>query len=198
MSRRSHPDASCAPRQPPQGIRARCRVAALALALAASGAAALDSDRRKPASIEADRVEIDRPAGESRYYGNVVFEQGTLRITGDRMKLQAPGGAVEHAEVHGERATIRQQTEAGDIVHARAQHIIYEVSDGLITLIDNAELERAGDRFTAARIEYRPNTGRIDASRGDEDGKRVRIRIEPQNDGAGSGDSTSDDAGDSP
>lgn len=206
MTRRLHPDAPHrAPRRPTTTWRAIRLAAALGIALAVSAAPALESDRRKPASIEADRVEIDRPAGVSRYYGNVVFVQGTLRITGDRMMLRAPGGVVEHAEVHGERATIRQQTEAGDIVHARARHIIYEPDEGLVTLIETAELERGGDRFNAARIEYRPDTGRIDASgSGDGEDGRVRIRIEPQqgaanapNDDA-SGDVDDDDTGGSP
>lgn len=199
MTRRSHPDRLRRARPHAAVRRVIQLTAALTLALAASAAPALKSDRQKPASIEADRVEIDRRAGVSRYYGNVVFTQGTLRITGERMMLRAPGGVVKHAEVHGERATLRQQTEAGDIVHARARHIIYEADDGLVTLIDNAELERSGDRFTAARIEYRTATGRIDASGGGgEDGGRVRIRIEPPASGTTGGDAAGDDTGGSP
>lgn len=193
MTRRLHPDVPRTVRHQSAARRFLHLAAALILALAASVAPALEGDRRQPASIEADRVEIDRPAGISRYYGNVVFEQGTLRITGDRMTLRATGGVVEHAEVHGERATIRQRTEAGDIVHARARHIVHDADGGLVTLTENAELERGGDRFTAARIEYRPDTGRIDASGGDEDSGRVRIRIEPQNNGTTNPDDATDD-----
>lgn len=197
MTRRLHPDAAHATRRSATARQAVHLMAALGLALAASGALALKSDQQKPASIEADRVEIDRTAGISRYFGNVVFVQGTLRITGDRMMLRAPGGVVEHAEVHGERATIRQQTESGDIVHARARHIIYEADDGLVTLIETAEMERGGDHFTAARIEYRTDTERIDAS-GDGDSGRVRIRIEPQDSGANGDAPAGDDTGGSP
>ncbi len=165
---------------------ARALVAALALALWVPAAAAQDAERQAPASIEADRAEIDRPAGVSRYFGNVVFEQGTLRITGERMIVHAPEGVLQHAEVDGDRAVIRQRTEGGRIVHARARHIDYRAAEDLAVLNEQAEVQRGQDRFTAAHIEYRLDSGRIDASGGD-DGGRVRIRIEPQQDGGGSG-----------
>jgi lipopolysaccharide export system protein LptA len=161
--------------------RASITVAAvLALALCASlTIAAPAGNRQAPASIEADRVEIDRPGGVSRYFGDVVFEQGTLRITGERMIVRTPDGVLEHAEVHGERAAIRQRTENGEIVHARARHIDYDAAAGVAVLTDEAEVERGDDRFTATRIEYRLDSGRIDASGGD-DGGRVHIRIQPR------------------
>ena len=183
MIRRLRPETRRAPeRARPRRVTRRRGAAmlagSLALALAVPLPAARESDRQAPASIEADRVEIERPSGVSRYFGDVVFEQGTLRITGERMTLRAPGGVVRHAEVHGERATIRQQTDAGQTVRARARNIVYDAETGVAILTGNAELLRGGDRFTAGRIEYRPDTGRIDATGGDGD-ERVRIRIQP-------------------
>lgn len=173
------------------GGRAAAAAVALLLAVAAVPGMAREGDRRQPANIEADRVEIDRPAGISRYYGNVIFTQGTLRITGDRLSLRAPGGVVEHAEVHGEPATVRQETDAGEVVRANALHIVYEAAEGLTTLTGEAELLRDGERFAAEIIHYRPDTGRVEASRGD-GGDRVQIRIEPE-DGAGESDESATD-----
>lgn len=181
----------------PEGPAGRRRAPGLALAAALTAALwapvslALESDRQAPASIEADRVEIDRASGISRYIGDVVFTQGSLRITGDRLTLEAPAGEVQKAEVHGQRATIRQQTANGQTVRARARHIIYDAAQGAATLTGNAELLRDGDRFAAGRIEYRPDSGRIDAAGGD-DGERVRIRIEPEGGDNAAGDSGGD------
>lgn len=162
-------------------MRARYRHCAsllLALALAAAPAVAREGDRRQPADVEADRVEIDRGTGVSHYYGNVVFTQGTLRLTGDRVDLRAPGGVMEHATAVGTPARVRQETDAGELVRAHARTIEYDAVEGLVTLTGDAELLRTGERFAAGRIVYRQESGRLEAGRGDDD-QRVRIRIEP-------------------
>ncbi|MEX0606397.1 MAG: LptA/OstA family protein, partial [Halofilum sp. (in: g-proteobacteria)] len=94
-------------------------------------------------------------------------------------------------EVHGERAAIRQRTESGEIVHARARHIDYDATAGVAVLTEEAEVERGDDRFTATRIEYRLDGGRIEAS-GGEDGGRVHIRIQPSEQGDGAEDDASE------
>lgn len=170
-------------------MRTRHLSATLALAalLAAAPAGAREGDRRQPADVEADRVEIDRDSGISHYYGNVVFTQGTLRLTGDRVDLRAPGGVVEHATAVGTPARVRQETDAGEVVRAHARTIEYDALEGRVTLTGDAELLRAGERFAAGRIVYRQDSGRLEAGRGD-DGERVRIRIEPgAQDGDGEG-----------
>jgi lipopolysaccharide export system protein LptA len=152
---------------------------ALALALATAAAGARDSDREAPARIEADRAEIDRAAGVSRYYGNVVYTQGTLRITGERVTVRAPEGEVRYAESNGRPATVRQETNAGDLVRAQARTIVYRADIPRVTLTGAAELHREGDRFAAGQIRYWPDTGRVEADQG-EDGGRVEIRIAPE------------------
>ena len=154
----------------------------LLLALLPGAADTRESDRRQPASIEADRAEIDQPAGTSRYYGDVVFTQGTLRITGATVVVHAPAGAVRAAEAEGTPARIRQETDAGRLVRAHGRRIEYDAEAPRITLTGDAELIREGERFAAGRIRYWPDSGRVEAGRG-EDGDRVQIRIEPQQDG---------------
>jgi len=157
--------------------------------LSAAPASARQSDRQQPANVEADRVEIDRPAGVSRYYGDVVFTQGTLRITGDTVSLRSPEGVVHHATAHGQPATVRQESDTGTVVHAHASTIVYDPDHDRVTLTGKAELQRKGERFAADRIVYRPSTGRVEATGGDSR-KRVQIHIEPsdqKNAGSGSG-----------
>lgn len=158
----------------------------LAGMLIGTPAVAREDDREQPATIEADRAEIDRGSGESVYFGNVVFEQGTLHLTGDRLAIATREGVVEQAEARGEPARIRQETDDGRLVRARGRTIDYDATEGLIVLTGNAELEREGERFAAGKIRYWPDSGRVEGDRGD-DGERVQIRIEPDA-GNGSGD----------
>lgn len=164
--------------------------ALLVTVLAGTAAHAREDDREQPATIEADRAEVDRASGESLYFGNVVFEQGTLRLTGDRVAVTTREGVVERAEAQGEPARIRQETDEGQLVRARGHTIDYDANEGLVVLTGNAELQRDGERFAAGRIRYWPDSGRVEGGRGD-DGERVQIRIEPE---TGNGNDDGDDA----
>ena len=53
----------------------------------ASAAWPLDSDREQPIQITADSAIRDEIAGETRYEGNVVLTQGSLKITADRLSI---------------------------------------------------------------------------------------------------------------
>ncbi len=157
-----------------------------AAVLAVAPAQAREDDRSQPATIEADRAEIDRASGESLYFGNVVFEQGTLHLTGERLILATREGVVDRAEARGEPARIRQETDEGQMVRAHGRTIDYDASEGLVVLTGDAELQRDGERFAAGKIRYWPDSGRVEGGRGD-DGDRVRIRIEPDTSNGDSG-----------
>lgn len=154
--------------------------------LAAGPATAREGDRGQPATIEADRAEIDRASGQSLYFGNVVFEQGTLRLTGDRVAVVTREGVIQRAEAQGNPARIRQENDIGQMVRAHGRTIDYDASEGLVVLTGDAELQREGERFAAGRIRYWPESGRVEGSRGD-DGERVQIRIEPDADNGNEG-----------
>lgn len=156
-------------------------LAAMALALLATGASPARADtlaRDEPATIESDRAELDRQAGISRYYGNVEFVQGELRIVSDFMIIEAPEGNLQRARADGEPARAWHRTADGEEVRARARSITYEPGAPRITLEGSAEVERERDLFRAAIIVYAPDTGRVDAER--DDGERVRITIQPE------------------
>lgn len=50
-------------------------------------AMSLSTDRSKPLTVNADKVEIDDQSGNSIYCGKVIVIQGTLRITGDKLTV---------------------------------------------------------------------------------------------------------------
>ncbi len=165
--------------------------------LAGTPAIAREDDREQPATIEADRAEIDRASGQSLYFGNVVFEQGTLHLTGDRLSIATREGVVDRAEAQGEPARIRQENDAGQLVRARGRTIDYDAGEGLVVLTGNAELQRDGERFAAGKIRYWPDSGRVEGGRG-EDGERVQIRIEPDSGNGGDEGDGDEDGDDSP
>ena len=167
-------------RQPDRTERAHpCAplLACLALGLALLPATTAAYDPEVPATVEADRAEIDAEGGVSRYFGNVEMVQGELRITADSLVVTAPEGELERAEAEGEPARIFHRTADGDEVRARARALLYEPGYPRITLQGNAEIRHRGDRFSAGRIVYAPDSGRLEADRDDDE--RVRMTIDP-------------------
>lgn len=181
------------PRTRPE--RPACRgLIAAALLLVALAATADTIGSGAPATIESDRAELDRQRGVSRYFGNVEFVQGDLRITGERMDITAPDGELRRAEAEGEPARVHHVTAGGERIRARARRIVYEPALPRVTLIGSAEVERGGDHFRAGRIAYAPDTGRVDAER--DDGERVRITIQPETMDGDAGNQDGDGGGD--
>ncbi len=150
---------------------------ALGLAVSLPGMAVAFSPA-EPATIEADRAEIDHPGGISRYFGNVELIQGDLRLTGDRLEVDAPEGELARVEATGEPARLEHRSTEGEPIRARARTVVYEPGLPRVTLRGSAVIEQGRDRFSAGRIVYAPDTGRLEADRNDDE--RVRMTIDPQ------------------
>ena len=48
---------------------------------------ALPGDSNEPIEIEADFAELDDEKGETIYVGNVIVTQGSLRMTGEKLRI---------------------------------------------------------------------------------------------------------------
>ncbi|MEE4383519.1 MAG: lipopolysaccharide transport periplasmic protein LptA [Pseudomonadales bacterium] len=155
-------------------------LAALALPC---GVAALPEDREQPIEIEADRAELDDATGRAVYSGSVRLDQGTLRVTADRLEIQTDRARVtritaEGAE-DGEPARYRQIPREGEQpVRASAETIVYDTTTETIELSGDARLEQAEDRFEGDRISYDLRTRKVAAEAG-RSGAPVRMVIEP-------------------
>ena len=155
-------------------------VAALALPC---GSAALPEDREQPIEIEADRAELDDATGRAVYSGSVRLDQGTLRVTADRLEIRTDRARVtritaEGAE-DGEPARYRQIPREGEQpVRASAETIVYDTTTETIELSGDARLEQAEDRFEGDRISYDLRTRKVAAEAG-RSGAPVRMVIEP-------------------
>ena len=108
------------------GILLRSLSVLLAITLpVASGA--LESDMTQPIMIEADSLEINDREGTSIYRGNVVVNQGTIRITADSVKVTQRKGRADHILAKGKPVFFRQQTDAkGQTVEGTANKAEYD------------------------------------------------------------------------
>ena len=171
--------------------------AGLALAGAAP-AAALSTDSGEPIVIEADRAERDDVRRVTIYRGNVVIDQGSLRITGDTVTIHfdARDDVAKIVSV-GAPAHFRQLPD-GDTVHRKAwaKRIEYFNRQDLIVLLGDARYAKGGDRVQAERLVYDSLNARFKAlaavaadppeggSAAEKKPERVRIRIERAKDPA--------------
>jgi len=181
------------------GARLAALVAALVAAMAtAPGAAALTTDREQPIQIEADSADADDAQKITIYKGDVIIDQGTLRITGDHVTIHYnERGDFTKLIALGNPARFRQlpdgaADEEGNYQRARASRMEYFKENDSIVLLGNAVYGQGGDRVAADRIDYDSRNSRMKARTltAAKDGKpadgkpakkgRVRITIQPK------------------
>ena len=174
----------------PRHRRWRAWTAAAAMAVAWP-AAALDSDKTQPVTLEADDFELDLESGARIYRGQVEYRQGSVRIDCDELvtrydaddALQSgvctgrPGRFQQTVDGDGDGETT-VTSEAATVVRGRALTITYDRAAGRIVLDGDAQVEQRGDRLRGARITYDLETRRARVTGGD--GERPRIEAQPR------------------
>jgi lipopolysaccharide export system protein LptA len=125
--------------------------------LAAPGAAplALSSDVEQPIEIEADFAELDDEEGTTVYIGNVVVVQGSIHMTGDRLRVNfTEAKDLKEAYLDGRPATFKQTPDRGEDVEGEALQIEYHAQDSRIDLIEKAKVTQGQRLFEGHRINY--------------------------------------------
>lgn len=152
-------------------------------------AAALESDRRQPIQVQADRVELDNRHGVTTYSGHVVLDQGSLHLEAETLVARRKGDTLERIEAEGSPVRFRERDEkTGREIQGSAQHIDYRADSGLLILQGTAQIQRGDDHVSSERIEYDAHRGVVTAS-GGAGGNRVHAVIRPkQAPNAGAGD----------
>ena len=148
---------------------------------------ALSSDSEQNIEIEADTAEMDDINKTTVYRGNVVINQGSIRMTGHTMTVHFDkNNDVKLVILNGSPATYRQLPDNSDTYDkAEALKMKYYALKNNIILIDNALVTQEGLMFSGQKIEYDtelskvkaeslPNKTKKDASKKEE---RVKIII---------------------
>jgi len=156
----------------------------LLVAMVSADAQAKSSDRNQPMDVESDRT--DATLGDDSdavLTGNVRITQGTLEVGADRAVIQRRAGEIDQVVLTGSPATLKQVSDNGEPMNARAAQIVYKLTSDQIVLTGAVVIEQPRGTLRGETIKYDLKTGRLD---GGGDGSRVKMRIMPKNKPAGS------------
>lgn len=140
---------------------------------------ALPSDRDQPISLMADRATYNDKTGITTYTGNVVIEQGTMKLQADSIVANLNSKREIHSiTAQGRPSKFQQQisTDKG-LARGEAQNIVYNAETGIITLTGNAYLYQDGASIRGHSLRYSMNKGDIEAQ--GSASNRVQLIIPP-------------------
>lgn len=117
---------------------------------------ALENDTEQPATLDADEIELDFKTGVRIYRGNVVFSQGSIRITCNLLTTHFDDdGELERAVCEGAPGTFRQRPEGEDQdVVGEAREIVLDQSDRLVTMKSGARIMQGDSNMSGNLISY--------------------------------------------
>ena len=148
-------------------------------------ALALPSDRNQPISLLADRATYNEKTGVTTYTGNVLIEQGTMKLQADSIVAQLnKSRQISTITANGKPAKFQQQMDTSKgVARGEAQKIVYNAETGIINLSGGAYLYQNGASIRGNTLRYSMNKGDIEAvggvsSSGTSNG-RVQIIIPP-------------------
>ena len=168
-------------------IRAIFVVMLLSGILAAAPAARAEkADRDKPINVNADRGSYDGINNLQVVEGNVIIEQGTMRITASKGEIRRDKENYLSAVVTGSPVNFRQKREGcAQYIEASAERAEFDARKDSLKLISHARLKNGDDELAGEVIVYNSETeyfqvlgDRPDAAKRD---GRVRMVIQPKN-----------------
>jgi lipopolysaccharide export system protein LptA len=135
------------------------------LALLLTGAAAAQQgvsalkghDSRAPIDLSADRAEAQDRADRAIFSGNVVVRQGALTLRTTRLTVayaSQDGIDINRIDASG-GVTVVSPSEI-----AKGDFAVYDLDQGLITMVGNVRLERGGSFLSGGRLTIDLDTGR--------------------------------------
>ena len=150
-----------------------------AVALSSVSSFALPSDRNQQLSLVADRATYNDKTGVTTYTGNVVIEQGTMKLKADSIiaTLNAKK-EIQTITAKGQLAKFQQQIDTNKgLARGEAQTIVYNAETGILTLTGKAYLYQGGSSIRGNSLKYSMNKCDVDAQ--GSSANRVQIIIPP-------------------
>ena len=128
------------------------------IALAQNGVSALKGhDSKAPIDLAADRAEAQDRNDRAIFAGNVVVKQGDLTLRTARLTLayaDTDGIDINRIDASG-GVTVTSPSET-----ARGDFAVYDLNEGLITMVGNVRLDRGGSFLSGGRLTIDLDTGR--------------------------------------
>jgi len=152
-------------------------ILALCLGLAAPAFAG-SADRQQPMDLDADN--IDGLLGDdsvSVLQGNVRIRQGSLEVDADKAEVHRVAGEIDRIVLTGDPVRLRQVSDQGEPMDARARQVVYTLTSDLMVLTGGVEIQQPRGKLRGEMVKYDLATGRLD---GGGDGQRVSLRILPK------------------
>lgn len=126
--------------------------------------------------VEADRVEISERDNLSRYEGRVQLRQEGLSIMADRLTIKRADDAIDLIDAVGEPVRISQEATADSAaVDGEAARIQYRPQTGRIVLDGSARVRQGNDEFSGEHIVYDAQHGSVVAESSGSEDDRVRM-----------------------
>jgi lipopolysaccharide export system protein LptA len=128
------------------------------IALAQDGVSALKGhDSKAPIDLSADRAEAQDRADRAIFAGNVIVKQGELTLRTARLTVayaNQNGLDINRIDASG-GVTVVSPSET-----AKGDFAVYDLNEGLITMVGNVRLERGGSFLNGGRLTIDLDTGR--------------------------------------
>ena len=149
------------------------------LSALATSTFALSTDRNQPVSLEADRATFNEKTGITTYTGNVVIQQGTLKINANSIVANLnQNNQIKTVTAQGSPAKFQQQMDGkSGLARGEGNKIIYNAETGILSLSGGAFLSQNGATFRGENLTYSMNKGDIEATGGSKG--RIQIVIPP-------------------
>ena len=146
----------------------------LAFGLFSQTVMALQSDSEQPATLEADDFEIDFNTGVRTYRGNVIFRQGSIKLTCDELVTYLNSDdELDKAICIGSPGRFKQRPEGGDVdMIGTANEITMDEVAQLVILKSRAKVEQAGSVITGRLITYNRATEKASVKGGSQGGQK--------------------------
>jgi lipopolysaccharide export system protein LptA len=114
-------------------------------------------DSKAPIDLSADRAEAQDRVDRAIFAGNVIVRQGSLTLRTARLTLayaSQDGIDINRIDASG-GVTVTSPSET-----AKGDFAVYDLEDGLITMVGNVRLERGGSHLSGGRLTIDLDSGR--------------------------------------
>jgi len=130
-------------------------VSLITLTLFSASGLALESDFDQPIHVSSVKQHANMKSSTVIFTDEVLLTQGSIKIIADKLTV-IRGDKPNHETMiaEGNVATFHQKQDDGKPLDAQAEHILYDVAEGTITLTKKAQIKQLDSEINGAKIVY--------------------------------------------